>query len=77
MIDPATGWFQIVRHNDKQAATIAKLVEQTRLCRYLHPTIITYDQGNKFLVHAFKNDLIENEYGIKDKRATTENTQAN
>ena len=26
MIDPATGWFEIVHYNEKQAATIANLV---------------------------------------------------
>ena len=59
MIEPATGWFEIVQHNGKQSATIAILVKQTWLCRYLCPTIITCDQGNEFLGHAFKNDLIE------------------
>ena len=46
VIDPATGWFEIVQYNEKQAAKIANLVEQTWLCRYPLPTIITYDQGN-------------------------------
>ena len=77
MIDPATGWFEIVCYNDKQAATIANLVKQTWLYRYPRPTIITYDRGNEFLVHAFKNDLIEKQYGIKAKCATTENPQEN
>ena len=36
-----------------------------------------YDRGNKLLGHVFKNDLIENEYGIKAKCETTENPQAN
>ena len=76
MIDPATGWFEIVWYNDKQAATIANLVAQTWLCRYPGPTIITYDWLNEFLGHAFKNDLIKNEYGIKAKCATTGNPQA-
>ena len=43
---------------------------------YPCPTIIAYDQGNEFLGHALKNDLIEIEYGIKSKCATTENPQA-
>ena len=42
MIDPETGWFEIVHYNDKQAATITNLLDQTFLCRYPHPTIITY-----------------------------------
>ena len=28
MIDPETGWFEIVHYNDKQAATIENLVEK-------------------------------------------------
>ena len=59
MMYPSTGWFEIVKYNYKQDATIVKLVEQTWLCRYPCPTIIEYDQGNEFLGHAFKNDLIE------------------
>ena len=33
MIDLATGWFEIVSYNDKQAATISNIVEQTWLFR--------------------------------------------
>ena len=77
MIEPTTGWFEIVRYNYKQAATIANLVEQTWLYIYPLSTIITYDQGNEFLGHAFKNYLIENKYKIKAKCATTENPKAN
>ena len=36
-----------------------------------------YDRGNEFLGHAFKNDLIKNEYGIKAKCETTANPQVN
>ena len=59
MIYLATGWFEIVRYDEKEDATISNLVQQTKLCRYLCPTIIVYDGGNEFLCHAFKNDLIE------------------
>ena len=59
MIYPATGWLKILQYNYKQATTITNLVEQTWLCRYIRPTIITYDRGNEFLGHAFKKYLIE------------------
>ena len=62
MIDLETWWFEIVHKNEKQAAKIANLVEQTWLCRYPRPKTIMYDRGNEFLIHAFKNDLIEREY---------------
>ena len=58
MINPANGWFEILQYNDKQTATIANLVKKTWLCRYPTSSIITYNQGNEFLGHAFKNDLI-------------------
>ena len=58
MIDPATRWFEILRYDDKQASAIANLLDQTWLCRYPCPTIITYT-GEMNLGHAFKNDLIE------------------
>ena len=47
------------------------------LCRYLKPTIITYDHGNGFLSHIFENDLTKNELGIKSKSANTLNCQEN
>ena len=74
---PETGWFEIVQYNDKQAATIPNLVDQTWLCRYSFPIMITYKRGNKFLVHSFNINIIRNIYGIKSKCATTANTQAN
>ena len=71
IIDLETGWFAIVRYDDEYAATIENLVEKTWLCRYPRPTIITYNGRNELLGHAFKNDIIEREYGIKSKCATT------
>ena len=76
MIDPESGWFEILKYNDKHAATIENLVDQTWLCRYPRPTRIIYDRGNEFLGHALKNDLIEKEHGIKANCATTENPQS-
>ena len=60
MIDPATGWFEILKYKDKRTATIENLVDQTWLCRYPSPTIFTYDYGNEFLGNSFKNYLYEN-----------------
>ena len=77
MIDPATGWFEIAEYDNKQSATIADIVEQVWLSRYPRPSIVTYDQGNEFIGHAFKNNLMKNTYGIKTKVATTANPQAN
>ena len=46
MIDPTSGWFEMVQYNNKQVSTIGNLVDQTWLCRYPRPTIITHDRGN-------------------------------
>ena len=46
MTDPETGYFEIIKYKDKQAATTPNLVYQTWLCRYPRPTIIRYDCGN-------------------------------
>ena len=61
MINLTTGWFEIVRYNDKQASIIANLVQQKLLCEYKGHTIIMYDCGNKFLVHVFKRNSIKKE----------------
>ena len=65
MIYPATGWLKIVQYNNKQAATIANLVDQIWLCIYPRPTIITHERQNEFLGQGFKKGLLETEYGIK------------
>ena len=56
MIDPATGWFEILQFNDKKAATVANLLEQVWLCRYTR----MYYHGIEFLDRAFKNYWVEN-----------------
>ena len=45
MIDPVTGWFEIVQYDDKRAINISNLVENTWLSRYTRTTENTYDQG--------------------------------
>ena len=76
MIDPATGWFEIKQYDNKQANSIAQIVEQTWLLRYPWPNIITYDQGSEFIGHEFQN-TVENDYFFKSKPATVWNLQAN
>ena len=77
MIDPATGWFEIAEYDDKHSITIANIVEQQWLCRYPRPDICTIDRGSEFIGDDFKNQLMEKEYGIDVKKATTANPQAN
>ena len=59
MIDPSTGWFEIVQYNNKQADTISNLVEKMWLCRYPCPRINTYNHGIEFLVQALKMTLLK------------------
>ena len=53
MIDPMTGWFEVVQYDDKSEITIANLVEATWLYRYPRPIEITYDQGKELFGHEF------------------------
>ena len=50
MIDPVTGWFEVIQYNDKRAINIADLVGTTWLSGYPRPTEIMYDQGKNFMV---------------------------
>ena len=45
MIDPVTGWFEVVRYDDKIAITMEDLVETAWMSRYPRPIEITHDQG--------------------------------
>jgi transposase InsO family protein len=75
MIDPATGWFEMKQINDKEATTVANIVETTWLTRYPWPTMITYDQGTEFMAEFAQ--MVRNDYGIKSKPITKRNPQAN
>ena len=45
IIYPLTGWFEIMKYNDKRAISIEDLNENTWPYRYPIPTGIKYDQG--------------------------------
>ena len=49
MIDAATGWFEMKTVNEKDAMTVANVVEQVWLTRYPWPEIVTYDKGTEFM----------------------------
>ena len=59
---------------DKTSKQIARLVNNTWLCRYPRPRYITYDNGSEFKLH-FK--YLCDTYGIKRKPTTVKNPQAN
>lgn len=75
MIDPATGWFEIVQIKEKDAANIANVVEMTWLTRYPWPTEIIYDRGTEFMAEFA--EMVESDYGILRKPCTVRNPQAN
>ena len=75
MIDPATGWFEIIQIRNKGAMEIANQVELNWLCRYPWPTQIIVDRGREFMGEFLR--MCHNDYGIKTKPITTRNPQAN
>jgi hypothetical protein len=46
MIDPATGWFEIVKDTNKSATSIQDLIHNTWLVRYPRPQFIAFDNGS-------------------------------
>jgi Integrase zinc binding domain len=75
MIDPATGWFEMKEVKNKEAFTVAQIVEQTWLTRYPWPTEIVFDKGTEFMGEFAQ--MVANDYGIKRKGITVRNPQAN
>ncbi len=75
MIDPATGWFEIVTIDNKTSNHIANKFEQTWLNRYPWPEQVQLDRGTEFM--GAVSDMLFNDYGFKRKPITTRNPQAN
>jgi hypothetical protein len=75
MIDPATGWFEMVRIPDKTAISVAQKAELTWFTRYPWPQRIIYDRGTEFLKEFLV--MICDDYGIALSPITTRNPQAN
>jgi hypothetical protein len=46
MIDPATGWFEIVKSTNESATSIQDLFHNTWLTRYPRPQFIVFDNGS-------------------------------
>ncbi len=75
MIDPATGWFEIIEIPNKSSDEIANLFEMTWINRYPWPAQVVMDRGREFMGDVIH--LLKNEYGITRKPITTRNPQAN
>jgi hypothetical protein len=74
MIDPATGWFEIVEATNKSATSIQDLFHNTWLARYLRPQFIVFDNGYKGEFKREFRKMCDN-YGIKAKPTTSHNQQ--
>jgi hypothetical protein len=72
MIDPATGWFEIVEATNKSATSIQDFFYNTWLARYPQPQFIVFDNGT---IGEFKREFkqICDNYGIKAKLTTSHN----
>lgn len=75
MIDPATGWFEMVRLPDKTAISVAQKAELTWFTRYPWPQKIIYDRGTEFLKEFLT--MVRDDYGISLSPITVRNPQAN
>jgi transposase InsO family protein len=78
MIDPATGWFEIVKATNKSATSIQDLFHTTWLTRYPRPQFIVFDNESMGeFKREFKQMCEMKNYGIKAKPTTGHNPQAN
>ena len=75
MIDPDTGWFDMVSIKTKTADVIANKLEHTWLTKYPRPTKVILDRGTEFMAEVIS--LLHNDYDIKRKPITARNPQAN
>ena len=75
MIDPATGFFEVVEIGTKTADVIANWLEIQWLTRYPWPTEITMDRGTEFAAEV--SETLKSEYGIIKKIITSRNPQSN
>jgi hypothetical protein len=76
MIDPATGWFEIVEATNKSAISIQDLFHNTWfwLARYPQPQFIVFDNGSMGeFKREFKQMCVQDNYGIKAKPTTSHN----
>jgi hypothetical protein len=71
MIDPATGWFEIVKATIKSATSIQDLFHNTWLAHYPQPQFIVFENGKMGeSKREFKQMFMQDNYGIKAKPTT-------
>jgi transposase InsO family protein len=74
MIDPVTGWFEVIAIPHKNAHTVMEAFNNTLLTRYPRPQYIGYDNGSEFKAQ-FKQMC--GNYGMKEKPSSSYNPQSN
>jgi hypothetical protein len=89
MVDPATGWFEIVEvpyysiedvkkdelnYINKSSARISKLFNQTWLSCYSRPKQVIFDNGSDFKMHFM---TLLKDFDIEPRPTTVENPQGN
>ena len=75
MINPATGWFEIVETPNRRADEVANSLEMTWLTRYPWPTEVVMDRGGEF--QAEVSAMLKNNCGITKKVVTPRDPAAN
>ena len=76
MINPVTGWFEIVPIKDHNAMTVAAAFDDTWLSRYPRPQFIGMDGGSENKKE-FRQTIINYGLGPGMKPTTSHNPQAN
>lgn len=75
MIDPATGWFEIVEIPGKRADDVANCLERAWFSRYPWPKHVIHDRGREFMAEV--HEMLRHDYGCTINLITTRNPQAN
>jgi hypothetical protein len=74
MIDPVTGWFEIVKATNKEAASIQDFFHKTWLASYPRHQFIVIDNGSVGeFKREFKQMCMQDNYGIRAKPTTSHN----
>jgi Integrase zinc binding domain len=75
MIDPETSWCEIKQVQNREAHTLASVVEQTWLTRYPWPIIVVFDKSTEIMGEFAR--MVAKDYDIERKGITVRNPQAN
>ena len=76
MIDPATGWFEVVAIKDHTSGTVAAAFDDTWLSRCPRPQFIGMDGGSENKKE-FRETIVNCGLGPGMKPSTTHNPQSN